>query len=292
MKPFLRAPLIGTGPLFAASHRREPRIPFAWHYHTEFELVLIVHSQGMRHVGDSIEDYRDGDLVLFGPGLPHSYASDEHDDATCEQVVVHFDVQLLGPGALEDPELASVASLFRNAARGVLFGPATRARVEPWLKDLPTLPPLSRLACLLRIIEALSLSDDWSILSTAEFAPGMLADSDERPVNRVLRHLQKNLGRPVPVAEAAAVAAMSPSSFTRFFRRATGRSFNAYLNEMRLRRACQLLLDTDRGIEDIASAAGFAGVSYFYRRFVKGRGMTPAAFRRTNAGRTTSTPTR
>jgi quercetin dioxygenase-like cupin family protein len=63
-------------------------IPFEWHQHPEYELTLTLNSRGHRYVGHDVELYDDGDLVLIGPGIPHSWHSREAVDATRPHVAL------------------------------------------------------------------------------------------------------------------------------------------------------------------------------------------------------------
>ncbi len=78
---------------------------------------------------------------------------------------------------------------------------------------------------------------------------------------------------------------MSESRFSRFFRRATGNTFTDFVNRVRINRACQLLMETERYITHICYDVGFNNVANFNRRFLDIKGMTPSEYRKQGAGR-------
>src|SRR5688572_13238787 len=88
-----------------------------WHFHPELELMLVERSRGLRFVGDSVEPFSEGDLVMIGPNLPHVWINHNpphptpHDHAIA--ICVQFREDFLGEGLWRAPEFASVATLFR-----------------------------------------------------------------------------------------------------------------------------------------------------------------------------------
>jgi AraC-like DNA-binding protein len=83
----------------------------------------------------------------------------------------------------------------------------------------------------------------------------------------------------------AAIAGLSPEGFSRFFRRMTGRTFVAWVHEVRIGHACRLLTTTERPVLDVALTSGFENLSNFNRIFRRLRGCTPRDFRRRLAER-------
>src|SRR4029453_16324869 len=101
-----------------------------------------------------------------------------------------------------------------------------------------------------------------------------------RRLDRVWRFLNERCRGRISLAEAAAAAHLSIPAFSRFFRRKTGRTLVAYLNELRTGLACRELIESERSISDIAFDSGFNNLSNFNRRFRELKNMSPRAFRR------------
>ena len=80
---------------FLAFEIKQNKLEFYWHYHPEYELTYIVNGKGRRLIGDHHEYFESGDLVLIGPGLPHTWVSDSSMKEQCEAVVIQFSVDFI-----------------------------------------------------------------------------------------------------------------------------------------------------------------------------------------------------
>ena len=81
-----------------------------WHFHPEYEIVLITESTGKRFIGDQIADFQSGDLALLGPYLPHLYRNgpafyEEKNNLQASSIVVHFLENSLGTDFFYYPKL-------------------------------------------------------------------------------------------------------------------------------------------------------------------------------------------
>ncbi len=95
-----------------------------------------------------------------------------------------------------------------------------------------------------------------------------------------LQYTAENCCQDISRDDVAEVAMMSPSHFSRFFKRHVGQSFTVVLNQMRVERAADLIAKTDKDLKRVSAETGFADQSYFTKVFHKLRGMTPAEYRR------------
>lgn len=272
---------IGARPEVSWQHhvRRAEEFAFGWHYHPEAELTLITRGSGTRIVADSIENYHPGDLTLIGPDVPHTYVSASGTTAH-EAVVVQFRRDFLGSDFLTRTEFAGIARLLDRADRALTFdtAPDVAADQAARLTALAGLAPAARTLSLLRILDELCRASSRQLAT----GPGSRTPSDPVParIDTVCAHLQSSYAEPVRLADVAALAHMTPSAFSRFFRRSLGRTMTDYITELRIAAACQLLAESDRPIAEIAVRCGYDNLSNFNRRFRALKGTSPRAYRR------------
>jgi AraC-like DNA-binding protein len=102
-------------------------------------------------------------------------------------------------------------------------------------------------------------------------------------LKKVLLHLEAHYAEPLAVAQAARMAGMSPSRFSKVFKHVAGMTFLTYLMHLRISHAARLLRESTQQVGAIAAETGFADQSYFVRRFRRHFGQTPLAYRHARA---------
>lgn len=273
MKPRYEQPGVTDGTTFTSFIRLESAFDFAWHYHREYELTLITVGTGTRYVGTTVERYRPGDLVLLGPDLPHTYAS-EPGEELAEAVVAQFRDDFLGPEFFALPQFHALDGLLARSARGLRFCHDAQELVA----RLPHLDAAARTVALLDVLCRLAADGTATPITGRGYAPTPGTVVRDR-VDAVCRHLQQAHTEPVSQTEVAALAHMSPTSFSRFFRQAMGRTLTDYVNQLRVETACSLLTTTSLPVTEVAARSGYRNLANFNRRFLELKGRRPSEYR-------------
>ncbi len=265
---------------FAFREFKWPCYKFNWHYHPELELTLIVRGRGLRFVGDSVQEYREGDLVFLGAGTPHSWSSKPIPGQTVNALVIQFLPDFMGERFLNLPETLPLREFFSRARRGLLIAGKTRAAITEQMLRMrrERTGSLQHICTLLSMLNTLAESSDCTPLAVSAFAP-VLNKQASKTVNAVCGLIHAQLDAIPSQAEAARLARLSPAAFSRFFKRCVGRTYVAYANELRIGMACRALMETDKSITAIAYEAGFNNLSNFNRRFLQLKNMTPRQYR-------------
>jgi len=207
-------------------------------------------------------------------------------------IVVQFRPDFMGSDFLERPELLQIRTLFERASGGLLFaGIANADDLRSDMASILAAQGFPRVLALFGLLTKLAAaSPDAPVLSSPAYTAATISELADDRIARVCRFIMLHIEQsgvdsatPAPaelsLARAAAEAGMAPASFSRFFRRATGRTFISYVNELRIGRACRLLLETELTITEIAYRVGFNNLSNFNRRFRQIRDQAPREYR-------------
>jgi len=248
-----------------------------YHFHPEIELTWIVKSAGHRFVGDSVEPFTSGDLVLIGSNIPHVWLNSPG-CRRAETVVIQFLPDFLGTGFFAVPEMRAGQRLIERAARALTFSSATRKKVSALMQSVEETNGLRRLMLLLEILSLLAGDRGARLLCSPLYAPQTDPHSGSR-INAVYRHLTANFRETIFQADVARSVGLSPAAFSRFFRQATGRGFTETLNDIRLGHACELLRETNQTVAEISYACGFENLANFNRQFRRRHGLAPREWR-------------
>ena len=275
------------GGAFAVTRYTTTHWPLQWHEHPELELTWIVRGSGLRYVGDVVDEFAVGDLILLGPGVPHSWSSEPVPGRLCESVVAQFPLDSFGASWRDVSEFRPLAALFDRAARGLQILGDAAITVRHELSAMVKLPPGPlRIARLLLSLAVIAGAPAAEVRSLARLPGGRLSGNrmsttgKADPWAQLVRQLHDSAATPVAMAGMAARMGLSPPSFARAFRRRFGVTCTVYLTRIRLARVCRELLDPQRSVATVAFTAGFGNLTNFNRRFKEVYGITPSAWRR------------
>ncbi len=258
-----------------------------WHYHPEYEIVLVLESTGKKFIGSNISNFKPGDLCMMGAYLPHYYRNDEQYYAKdtsirARSLVIHFLEDFMGGNFFDLPECQAIKNLLERSKLGLNFGPETVKKVATKIKGLQFLTGINRLLELISVLAILSDSEDMQELTTNSMS--LQNEVDSARINGVLSFIVQNYQQEIHLSEVAKLANMSESAFSRYFKKRTRRTFSQFIAEIRIEHACKLLVQDKMSISAVALESGFNNLSNFNRQFKLLKKTTPLAYRSTFNG--------
>jgi AraC-like DNA-binding protein len=249
-----------------------------WHFHPEFEIVYLPHGKGKRFVGDRISAFLDGDLVLLGPNIPHNAFNFGFESAGYEEYVIQFRSEHILSMTSQFPEFSRIARLLVAAESGIAITGEAKHRIGRLIGEMYQLKGFQRLMHLFFVLREMSLLPQLEDLEAKKF---LTTDATQaRRIGVVYDFIQRDYQQELSTRQMAGELAMTDSSFCRWFRHSTGKSFKQALTEVRIQKACSLLTQSDLSVGSIASMSGFNNISLFNRLFKNTIHMTPNKYRR------------
>lgn len=249
-----------------------------YHHHAEIEITYIDKGTGQRCIGNHIDTFYPGDLVICGSMLPHVWIPSKNSIEKKQQhsFVLQFSPQLFGESFWQSKELQQFGQLLQQAKQGLHCPDPNERMVKHKFKKILNSKGITSLMALL---------DLWHFLEDLPWSDALSPFYDtktnynhipiiEKVVQYLLHHYQLDIRQP----ELADMVSMSSSHFSRFFKKSTGHSFSDYLNKIRIDQACQRIQNTDLSISQIAYDVGYRNLSQFNLNFKKIYNITPKAY--------------
>lgn len=266
-----------------ARHYDYDRFTYPWHFHSQYEIIRVEKGCGRSFVGDCIEQFSGGDVILFGPNLPHYMRSDDayHCGNPLLRVrgtIIQFEENFMQYSFDHYPQFHQIRSLLKESRRGVVFHLPESSPIGRQVSAFPELNGFAQITGLLDLLQSLALFARKKVLASPCYYE-KFPTAGNRRIDKIISFINSNYTRPLRLDEIAEMANMNSSAFCRFFKEVTEKTFLQYVMDMRIGYACKLLTIGDMDISQIAVECGFDSISHFNRMFKQLTRLTPTQYR-------------
>jgi AraC-like DNA-binding protein len=284
MKPYFHKVTNPIQSSFSIRLDRQPNFGRIWHYHPELELHYTIQGEGLRFIGDNISNFKAGDLILVGENLPHTWRCPERyyqqDENLCvEAVVMQFSPDCMGRDFLNLPEAYLIPKLYEKAKKGMLIQGLAKEKIIQLLHAALAASNLEKLICFIKILQTLAETDEYESIASAH-AFYRSSESDTIRLNNIFTYSMANYKKEITLEMIAGVSNLSVTSFCRYFKMMTRKTYFDFLVEIRISHACRMLVEDKYPINVICFECGFNNVSNFYRHFKKVTGLKPFEYKK------------
>lgn len=256
---------------------RTPDFEVPWHQHPELELILFNEGEGNAFAGNHVGNFTVGDIYFLGSNLPHTFQKADPGMIT-SAVVVQFMPDCWGHAFLTLPECREIRQLIDTAAMGLKIKGETQTILAPLIRSLETAEGFHRFLVLWQCLSLIAARKEYEPLSSHEMGSSQV--KQQARMDKVFQYTIENYAETISLDEIAAYAGMSVPAFCSYFRKRTKKTYITFLNEVRVGKACQQLIDTSKSIAEIAYECGFNTLANFNKQFLKARGIQPGIYRK------------
>jgi len=267
---------------FVVEHNVSNHLYNPLHQHPELQITLVLKGTGTVFIGGYIGDFKPNDVFVIGSNVPHVFRNDDpyfepNSKLKAEVIYVFFDPTSFGDAFLSMPEAKELYDLLNKARRGIKVHGDKKKILTSKLKDLTTARNLEKIIRLLDVFKIVSDADSLEYLAT-EVGDHNVDEHEGKRLNDIIQFTMDQYNRHISLDEISDVANLTPAAFCRFFKQRTRKTYVNFLNEIRIGKACRMLLDKDMSIVDICYKSGFSNLSHFNRKFKKQTGYTPSKY--------------
>ena len=278
----------GTSEVFIAKYTlmKEKQL----HRHKGMQINYIHHGKATHIINGCEFEYVRGDISIILPYVPNLLIP-----SSCDQTqVIEFEFlpEFISQNFVNQVEKSffDFAYLepfisYENQVKNILnLSGSTQVEVERLLEEAYREYKAGQTGFAL-VVKSILLK--LLVIMGREFSKQRMESEDDsvyvkhkEAVNNALKYIDENYINDISIGDVAKVVSFSTSYFSYLFRLATSSSFTEYIINMRMRKAMELLKDSDAQVLDISQQVGYNNVSYFNKLFKEKTNQTPTQFRK------------
>jgi AraC-like DNA-binding protein len=278
MKPVIQKLPLAEDVSFYAHTHTTPTFEYVWHQHIEYELILMKKSKGLAFIGTYTGEYEEGDIFFIGSNVPHVFQKNDN-NATASALVIQFRDDFMGKALSALPEGYLVRKTFDKSMLGIKISQGkTKAKLTQLFQEIEQVNGFEKILKLLEIIQF--MSEHCVLESLSNRSIGTVEVKNKERLDKVFQHTIDSFKKTITLNNIASLINMSVPAFCKYFKTATGKTYFDFLNEVRIGYACNLLIDSDMNISEVAYSSGFNTIAHFNRQFTKIKHCKPSDFRK------------
>ena len=263
--------------LFIIFNRPNAKFSYPIHSHPEYEINLVMNTSGTRVIGDNEEEFNGLDLVMTGPNIPHVWKSASE---TNHVITIQFSKELLGDQIISKRVFMPIRQLLIDSIQGLHFHGPDAEKLKDEIMELLHMQGFQTATKFFSILCSMATATKRKLVSNLYESEILINISKSRRITKACKYIEENISQKISLADVALLVNMSESAFSHFFKKKTGISFITHVNNLRVAKACDLLINTSLSASEICYDCGFNNKSNFIRIFTKKKQMTPIEYRK------------
>ena len=251
------------------------------HSHSYHELLFCLNGEGGQKTQKGIEPLIEGDLFFYPKKLKH--CSVFLPEKTFECYVLDFQSSLFSPNSDGDKDIISILKqLSERGVQRIKLSDEGKAKIRVILDDLYAefreKNMLYDAILKLKVFELL-ITIARDPLQTKNYSKKESFISQKQMISEVVQYIEEFYIQSINIDTVLRFCPLSRSHFHVVFKRETGKTFNDFLRDTRLRKAKELLQKSDLPVQEVSYQCGFSSHAYFTQVFKLKEQMTPGSFR-------------
>ena len=237
------------------------------HYHAKYEIYYLKEGRKKHFVEDTYFEIQEGDFVVIPKFVPHKTGG----TISTYRYLIYFDDVFLNKYLTPDAQQVLLKCLDKRFIR-------PPKKMQPEISQIFT-----------QIESAFNKKDDdkaflsfLKLLAVLNEAPKATLEGPQSALHDIMKYCQEHYGDISCLQDIADALFISKYHICHLFSKYVEIPFNVYLNRLRIKASCDMLVETHVSISEIAQACGFSTATYFCNAFKKQLGLSPLTYRKMN----------